>query len=378
MSHPLKPPLDRIPPAIASVADYEALARERVEEGIWAYLDGAAADGLTHADNLAAFRRVGLVSRVLADLRGGHTRLELFGTPLDHPVLVAPTALQKLAHPDGEIAVAVAAAAVGGGMVVSTQASTMLEDIAAAAPGRLWFQLYLQADRAFTLGLVRRAEAAGYRALVLTVDAPVTGIRNQEQRAGFAMPPGVEMVNLRGMKGLPPHLAAPGQSAVFGSPLAEAAATWDDLAWLLDATRLPVLLKGILDRRDAERAVAAGAAGVVVSNHGGRILDSLPATLDALPGVVDAVAGRVPVLMDGGIRRGTDVLKALALGARAVLVGRPVLHGLAAAGAPGVAHVLHMLRAELEVAMAVTGCPTLDAIDASIIIARRSGDAADC
>jgi 4-hydroxymandelate oxidase len=367
MTHFLKPPLERIPPAIACTADYEPYARERIAEGIWAYLNGAAGDGVTHAENLAAFRRVRLTSRVLADLRGGHTRLDLFGASFDHPVLVAPVAFQKLAHPDGEIATAVAASALGGGMVVSAQASTPLEDIAAAAEGAPWFQLYIQPDRDFMLSLVRRAEEAGYRALVLTVDAPVSGIRNEEQRKGFARPPSVEAVNLRGMKSLPPHIAAPGENALFGTPLLEAAPTWDDIGWLIANTRLPVLLKGILDPRDAARAVSAGAAGIIVSNHGGRTLDALPATLDALPRVVRAVEGRVPVLMDGGIRRGSDVLMALALGARAVLIGRPVIHALAAAGAPGVAHVLHMLRAELEAAMVFTGCKTLGDADTSIL-----------
>lgn len=356
MSHFLKPPLEHIPRDIASASDYQPYARERLDDGVWAYLNGAAADGLTHAENLAAFRRFRLMPRVLADLKDGCTAVDLFGSHFEHPLLVAPMAFQRLAHPDGEIAPAVAATAMKGGMVVSAQASISLEDIAAAAGGALWFQLYILPDREFTLQLVRRAEQAGYRALVVTVDAPVTGIRNDEQRAGFALPPSVEAVNLRGMRGLPPHVAGPGESAVFASPLLAAAPSWADIAWLISNTRLPVLLKGILHPDDARRAMDAGAAGVIVSNHGGRTLDMLPATLDALPGVVEAVAGHFPVLMDGGIRRGTDVLMALALGARAVLIGRPVIHALAAAGAPGVAHILHMLRAELEAAMALSGC----------------------
>ncbi|MAM95049.1 alpha-hydroxy acid oxidase [Parvibaculum sp.] len=360
MSHFLKPPLERIPPSIVCAADYEAPARERIEKGVWAYLNGAAADSLTLAENLTAFRRLRLVPRVLAELEGGHTGVELFGTRLAHPLLVAPVALQKLAHPDGEIATAMAASALGGAMVVSMEASTKIEDIAAAAPGPLWFQLHILPDREFTLALVRRAEEAGCRALVVTVDAPVSGVRNDEQRAGFVRPSSVAPVNLEGMKPLPPHIAAPGESAIFSSPLAAAAPGWAEIAWLLSNTRLPVLLKGILHPADAARAVEAGAAGIVVSNHGGRTLDTLPATIEALPAVVRAVAGRVPVLMDGGIRRGTDVLKALALGAKAVMIGRPVIHALAAAGAPGVAHLLHMLRAELEVSMALTGCRRLE------------------
>jgi 4-hydroxymandelate oxidase len=359
MSHFLKPPLDRIPASIACAADYEPYARQRLDDGVWAYLNGAAADGLTHTENLAAFRRLRLLPRVLSDLRGGNTAVDLFGMRFEHPVLVAPMAFQKLAHADGEIATAVAATALKGGMVVSAQASVGIEDIAAASGGALWFQLYILPDREFTLRLVKRAEAAGYRALVVTVDAPVAGIRNDEQRAGFVMPKGVEAVNLRGMQSPAAHVAGPGESAVFASPLLAAAPGWADIEWLAANTSLPLVLKGILHPDDARRALDAGAAGIIVSNHGGRILDTVPATVDLLPQVVEAVAGRVPVLLDGGIRRGTDVLKALALGANAVLAGRPVIHALAAAGAPGVAHVLHILRAELEAAMALTGCRCL-------------------
>ena len=227
-------------------------------------------------------------------------------------------------------------------------------------PGRgpLWFQLYLQHDRGFTQALVQRVEAAGYEALVLTVDAPTSGVRDRERRAGFRLPPGVGPVNLAGLPPPPPPDLRPGQSALFDGLLHQAP-TWDDVAWLQSITRLPVLLKGVLHPADARQAVAAGAAGLIVSNHGGRTLDTAPATATALPRVVQAVGGAVPVLVDGGIRRGTDVLKAMALGASAVLVGRPAVWGLANAGATGVAHVLRLLRDELEVAMALTGCATL-------------------
>ena len=261
----------------------------------------------------------------------------------------------------------IAAGALDSAMVVSTQASVSLEDIAAHAGGPLWFQLYIQPDREFTAALVRRAEQAGYRAFVVTVDAPVNGLRNREQRAGFAVPSGIAAVNLAGMRPLPP--ASP-EALLFGTPLIESAPTWSDLAWLRDLTRLPILLKGIVDPDDAVRAIDAGMDGIIVSNHGGRALDGVPATIELLPEVAQAVAGAVPVLMDGGVRRGIDVLRALALGASAVLIGRPYVHALAAAGAPGVAHVLRLLRAELELAMAFTGCSTITAIDASVI-ARR-------
>ncbi|WP_073104166.1 alpha-hydroxy acid oxidase [Pollutimonas bauzanensis] len=365
-SHPL-PALAQIPPQIAAVADYEAFARERMSAAAWAYISGAAADELTLAENSAAFRRLRLRQRVLADLDGANTRLELFGDAFEYPIFLAPVAYQKLAHPEGELAAALGASAMRAGMVVSTQASVALEDIAAMASAPLWFQLYLQPDRGFTQELVNRAESAGYRALVLTVDAPVNGVRNREQRAGFVLPAGVDAVNLRGMRPLPAYTAQAGASALFGGPLLAGAPTWADVRWLIQLARLPVLLKGITTAEDAQRAVDCGAAGIIVSNHGGRTLDTVPATIEALPAVAQAVDGRVPVLLDGGIRRGTDIFKALALGAAATLVGRPYVYGLAAAGAPGVAHVLHMLRTELEVAMALTGRRTLKDIDASAI-----------
>lgn len=355
-------PLQQIPADIAAVGDYQAYARERMSEQAWTYLAGGAADELTLQDNRQAFDRLRLRSRVLQDLRGGNTRLRLFGQDYEHPIFVAPVAYQKLAHADGELACVLGASALRAGMVVSTQASIELETIAAQAQTPLWFQLYIQPDRDFTAALVRRAEAAGYRALVLTVDAPVSGIRNREQRAGFALPTGIEAVNLRGMRPLAVSADPSASSLLLGGPLLNAAPTWADLAWLRAQTRLPILLKGILSAADAEQALAAGVDGLIVSNHGGRTLDGLPATIEALPEVAAAVQGRVPVLLDGGIRRGTDILKALALGADAVLVGRPCIFALAAAGAVGVAHVLQLLRAELEVAMALTGCADLASI----------------
>lgn len=363
----LKPPLTQIPPEAVCLADYEALARERLSAATWAWLHGGAADELTVRDNQAAFQRLRLAPRVLADLAGGHTRLELLGLPLAHPILVAPVAYQGLAHPEAEMATVLAASALQAAMVVSTQAGVPLEALAQRASAPLWFQLYVQHDRDFTLSLVQRAEAAGYRALVLTVDAPVSGARNREQRAGFTLPAGLSAVNLQGARELPPHTAPLGSPPLFGSALLESALNWRDIAWLRANSRLPIVLKGVLAPEDAVRAVDEGVAALIVSNHGGRVLDTVPATIDALPAIARAVAGRVPLLLDGGIRRGTDVFKALALGASAVLVGRPVIHGLAAAGAPGVAHVLHLLRAEFEMAMALCGCRTLADIDQSRI-----------
>lgn len=363
MSQPL-PPLTTIPPEIAALADYEPLAQARMTPQSWAYFAGGAGDEWTLRENIAAFTRRRLRPRVLRNLRGDGTRTRLLGLDLAAPILLAPVAFQKLLHPDGELATVMAAGAMETPMVVSTQASVLLEDIAAHARSPLWFQLYIQPDRAFTADLVRRAEVAGYQALVVTVDAPVNGIRNREQRAGFTLPPGIGPVNLQGMR-LPP--APPPGKLLFGTPMLEQAPTWDDLAWLRGLTRLPIILKGITDPDDARRTVAAGMDGLIVSNHGGRALDGVPAAIDLLPPIVAAVEDAVPVLMDGGIRRGIDVLRALALGARAVLIGRPYIFALAAAGPAGVAHVIRILRAELELAMALTGCADIAAIGPDVL-----------
>lgn len=365
-----KPPLEGIPSFVAALGDYEPLARERMTEGAWAYISGGAGDEWTLRENIAAFSRLPLRQRVLRDLSEATTRVMLLGMELAAPILLAPVAFQKLAHPDGELATAIAAGALDTAMVASTQASTSIEEIAAHARAPLWFQLYIQPDREFTVDLIRRAETAGYRALVVTVDAPVNGLRNREQRAGFALPDGVSAVNLRGMRTLPP--ASP-EKLLFGTPLLESAPSWADIEWLRGLTRLPILLKGITDPEDARKAIAAGMDGIVVSNHGGRSLDGLPATIELLPQIVEAVAGTVPILLDGGIRRGSDIVRALALGAGAVLIGRPYVYGLAAAGAPGVAHVIRILRAELELAMALSGFRDVASIDRSALAAARQG-----
>lgn len=365
--------LQQIPATIASVADYEPYARERMTEQAWAYVTGGAADEVTLRDNCAAFQRLTLRPRVLQDLAGGHTQLTLLGQSFLHPIMLAPVAFQALVHPEAEMATVLGASAMQAGMVVSTQATTLLEDIAGAATGPLWFQLYIQPDRDFTRDLILRAERAGYQALVVTVDAPVNGLRNREQRSGFAFPAGIEAVNLRGMRGLPPRRGEADPQILLGSDLLNAAPSWQDLAWLKSLTKLPVLVKGITTAEDAARALAEGMDGIVVSNHGGRTLDCLPASLDVLPEVVAAVDGHIPVLMDGGIRRGSDVFKALALGAKAVLVGRPFIYGLAAAGAIGVSHVLYLLRAELEVTMALAGCRDLAAISPQAVRVAQAG-----
>lgn len=356
--------MNGLPPGLVSLRDHETQASRTLDANALAYFNGGAADEITLHDNQQAWQRLRLAPRVLQPLAGGHTRVPLLGRTLAHPILIAPMAYQRLAHPHGELATALAAAAQGAGLVLSTQASTPLEDVARLVLGEtdrgpLWFQLYLQPDRGFTRALVQRAEAAGYEALVLTVDASVSGVRDRERRAGFVLPPGVSAVHLQGLRTPPATELQPGQSPLFDDLLTHAP-TWDDVAWLRSITRLPVLLKGITHPLDARLAQEHGAAGVIVSNHGGRTLDTMPPTAELLPDVVQALDGALPVLVDGGIRRGTDVLKAMALGASAVLVGRPIVHGLANAGAQGVAHVLRLLRDELEIAMTLCGCRQLD------------------
>lgn len=357
------PELITVAPHLLTLADHERQACQDLDANALAYFSGGAGDEITLQANQDAWRQLQLYPRVLRSVVGGHTRVSLLGRVLAHPVLLAPVAFQRMAHADGELATAFAAAMQGAGLVLSTQASMPLDTIAEAylaqpQRGPLWFQLYLQHDRAFTQALIRRAEDAGYEALVLTVDAPCSGARDRERRAGFILPAGVSAVNLQGLSPLPGRPLAAGQSALFDS-LMTAAPTWDDIAWLRSVTRLPLILKGILHEDDARLAQQAGAAGIIVSNHGGRTLDTVPATALVLPRIRAAVGPEFMVLADGGIRRGTDVLKAIALGADAVLVGRPLIYGLRNAGAMGVAHVVRLLRDELEIAMALSGCATL-------------------
>ena len=364
-SGPHAPPLrTTLPEGVVSLADHEAMVDSVLPPTLLAYFNGGAADEITLRANTQAWRDMRLHPRVMRPLAGGHTRIHLLGQTWPHPLLVAPMAYQCLAHPHGEQATALAAAVQGAGMVLSTQATTPLEDVAQlflgeADRGPLWFQLYMLPDRGFVRELLQRVEAAGYEAVVLTVDAPVQGPRERERRSGYRRPAEATAVNLAGRVAPSPVPLQPGQSRLFDDLMAHAP-SWDDIAWLRSHTRLPIILKGISHPLDAQQAVVCGASGLIVSNHGGRTLDTMPATAHLLPAVVHAVDRAVPVLVDGGIRRGTDVLKAMALGASAVLVGRPVIHGLANAGAAGVAHVLKLLRDELEIAMALSGCRSLD------------------
>ncbi|MGH7731582.1 MAG: alpha-hydroxy acid oxidase [Candidatus Eiseniibacteriota bacterium] len=354
-----------------SVADYEALARARMDRGAFDYFAGGAGDERTLAMNVSAFDRWVLRPRVLVDMRSVDTSTTVLGQPLRSPILLAPAAFHRLAHPEGERATARAAAAAGTVFVVSTVSSVSIEEVAASAAGApLWFQLYAYKDPAITRDMVARAEAAGCRALVLTVDTPMLGRRERDARNRFALPEGIEPANFAAIHHLvAAHAAREGQSPFHAQvqQLFDPSLDWEKVAWLKSITRMPVLLKGVVTPEDARLAVQAGVAGIVVSNHGGRQLDGAEATLMALPRVVDAVAGALPVMMDGGIRRGVHVLTALALGAKAVFIGRPYLWGLAVDGERGVRGVCELLREELELAMALSGRSSVDRIDRSLV-----------
>lgn len=356
---------------VVNLMDLEALARERLTPMAYEYYAGGAGDEVTLRENRAAFERVALRYRVLADVAGRSARTRVLGEDVSLPVLVAPTAFHRLASEEGELATVRAAGAAGTVMVLSTLATHTVEDVLAAASGPVWFQLYVYKDRAVTEALVRRVEAAGCRALVLTVDSPLLGRRERDVRNRFHLPPELSVKNLlpAGMGALGPDRHDSGLAAYFQT-LLDPGITWRDVGWLRSITRLPVLVKGVVRGDDAARAIDEGAHGVVVSNHGGRQLDGAPPTIEVLPEVVDAVGGRGEVLLDGGVRRGTDVLKALALGARAVLVGRPILWGLAAGGEAGVRRALELLRSELDLAMALAGVRSVGEVGRDLVRVR--------
>lgn len=340
---------------VVCLADLAPLARGVMTPMAFEYVSGGAGDENSLAWNTEAFTRLRLRPRVLVDVATLDTSVKLFADTLPLPLLLAPAAYHRLYHPDGELATACGAANAGVPYIVSTCTTTPLEDIARAAPhGVRWLQVYVHADRARTRDLVQTAEATGIRALCLTVDTPVAGTRNREQRTAFNLPPTC----------VTPYMRHAASADSPGTPFV--AITWRDVEWLRAETRLPVLLKGVLTGADAKLAVDNGVAGVVVSNHGARNLDTVPAAIDALPEVVDAVAGRLPVLLDGGVRRGTDIVKAMALGAVAAMIGRPYLYGLALGGTAGVEHVVRILRTELENALMLLGRPTVTKLDRTI------------
>lgn len=351
-------PSNRIPPGIIAARDYERLAGQFIPADRLAYIAGGSGEDWTAQANVAAFGRWSIVPRVLRDLRAGHTRVRVGAEEWAQPIGLAPVAFQKLVHPRGELETARAAAATHTALLLSTLATTPLEDVARLLPAqgalpRPWFQLYLQPRREDTLALVRRAEAAGYGAIVLTLDASIQLASHRALRAGFRMP--ADCVPAHGASAAMAPAVPEGASRIFQGAMALGPRA-EDLAWLRTATPLPVWVKGVLDPADARALADAGCAGLVVSNHGGRTVDGVAPSLSLLPAVREAVGPHVPLLFDGGIRSGADVFKALALGASAVLVGRLQLYALAAAGALGVAHLLRLLGEELQACMAVAGC----------------------
>ena len=335
-----------------NVADFERVAAEKLEAGVLGYFAGGAGDELTLRENVEAWGRWRLRPRMLVDVSAVSTEAQVLGGPVSMPVLVAPVAYQRLVDPEGEVGMARAAAAAGTVMTLSTLATARPSELAAAAPaGRRWFQLYCFRDEAVTRALMEEAIGSGFEAIVVTVDAPRGGNRERDLRTGFRIPEGLGVPSVTAALGSERAVTIEETFALMTSSFG-----WADLERLAAECELPVLVKGLLSAEDAELAVRHGAAGIVVSNHGGRQLDRVLATAEALPEMVDAVAGRAAVLVDGGIRRGVDVAIALALGADAVLVGRPALWGLAAAGAEGARQVLELLRAELELTLALCGC----------------------
>jgi len=353
---------------LINLADFEAAALPRLAAGIRDYYRGGANDELALRENRAAWDRWQLHYRVLRDVAERDLSTEMPGGRIDWPVMIAPTAYHRMAHADGELATARAATAMGTAMVLSTLSNTPMEDVARAARRGLWFQLYVYKDRGITRELIARAEAAGCGAIAVTVDAAVGGQRERDLRNQFAYPPHLPMSNLlpQGPRFARPDLADGGFMG-YVNRMFDPSLSFRDLEWIAAQTRLPVLVKGVVRPDDAVAALDHGARGVIVSNHGGRQLDAAPATADVLGPVVEAVAGRAPVLVDGGIRRGIDVLRALALGARAVLVGRPVLWGLTVGGEAGVRRVLSLLRHEFDVAMALAGARRVTEIDRSLV-----------
>ncbi len=355
------------PTHLLSVHDYREAACAKLSQMAWDYYASGADDEITLRENRTAFERLSIRYRVLRDVSRRDLAIQLLDASLSMPIVVAPTAFHRLACAEGELATARAAGRAGTAMILSTLSNTAMEDVLEAAEGPVWFQLYVYRDRGVTEGLVRRAESAGCEALVLTVDAPLLGRRERDVRNRFHLPEGLSVRNLlpAGREQLPETVAESGLAA-YVNHLFDPSLDWSDLEWLCQLTSLPVLVKGIVHPEDGRLAVEHGAAGIVVSNHGGRQLDTSLATLTALPDVAAAVDGRGTLLLDGGVRRGTDVLKALALGADAVAVGRPVLWGLAVDGERGAHRVLELLREELDLALALSG-------HASVEQVRRAG-----
>lgn len=348
--------------------EFEERAREVIAKMAYDYYSSGANDEITLRENRQAYERIVIYPRMLRDVSGRTLVGTALGQKIQMPIMIAPMAFHKLAHPDGELATIRAASKAGTIMVLSTLSTCSIEEVAAEANGNLWFQLYVYKDRELTASLVQRAEAAGCKALVFTVDSPLLGRRERDIRNALHLPEGISAANLlsAGAGSVPGRIGESGLAAYIHS-LYDQSLSWKDVEWLRSISKLPVLVKGILRADDAELAVQHGASGVIVSNHGGRQLDTAPATITVLEKVANAVAGRVEVFVDGGVRRGTDVLKAIALGAQGVFVGRPILWGLGSAGETGVLSVLNLLKEEFDLAMALSGCKNLAEVNPSLL-----------
>lgn len=353
-----QPPLNGIPSEIHCAQDYELFAQRFMAHSSHEYVAGGCGRDLTVAANLTAFSHWAVYPRLLRDVTSGHTRMTMAGQEFAHPILLAPVAFQKLAHAMGELETARAAQATQSCLVSSTLSSYKLEDIAALAGPQRWFQLYFQQQQSTTRDLLRRAEDAGYSAVVVTLDASIQMASQRALCAGFRMPSDCTAANLLNYPSPDQIDRDADQSRIFQGVMRDAP-TWQDLEWLMAQTKLPVWVKGVLHPDDACALQARGVTGLVVSNHGGRSLDGAPASLDAFAAIRAAVGHSLPLLLDGGIRSGTDIFKALALGANAVMIGRLQMYALSVAGALGVAHMITLLREELEVCMAMAGCATV-------------------
>jgi 4-hydroxymandelate oxidase len=368
-------PVRAIPADIRCAADYETAAQRFMAAPSYEYVAGGTGADTTVGANLSAFAQWAIYPRLLRDLTQGHTRVDIGGMALPHPIMLAPVAFQALANAEAEIGSARAANAMESCFICSTLSSRTLEDVAQAAGQNKWFQLYFQPERADTKVLLDRAVKAGYGAIVVTLDASIQVASLRALRAGFRMPADCVAVNLDPQASV--AVPAAGGSRIFQG-IMEVAPTWPDLEWLIKESSLPVWVKGVLHPDDARALQAAGVAGLVVSNHGGRSLDGAPASLSVLPAIRAAVGPGYPLLLDGGIRSGSDVFKALALGANAVLVGRLQMYALSVAGSLGVAHMLKLLREELEVCMALAGCASISEIDSGALVARTDMKATPC
>lgn len=347
---------------ITNVMEYEALAKEKLPKMVYDYYASGAEDQWTLQENRNAFSRILFRPRILVDVSSIDTTTTVLGFKLSMPVMVAPTAMQKMAHPEGEYATARAASAAGTIMTLSSWATSSVEEVASTGPGTRFFQLYVFKDRNVVAQLVKRAERAGFKAIVLTVDTPILGRREADIKNRFALPPHLTLKNFKGLDLGKIERTDDSGLASYAAGQVDRSLNWRDVKWLQTITKLPILVKGVLTAEDARLSVEAGAAGIVVSNHGARQLDYVPATIMALEEVVKAAQGRLPVFLDGGIRRGTDVFKALALGASGVFVGRPIVFSLAVDGEAGVRKVLQMFHDEFELTMALSGCRSVKEI----------------